>query len=163
MHGQPLCLSPAYVKALHESEDTGRHVVLTVDNVDVILSERRLAFTTLAQFTELGLDPLAYRIVCLKLGYLFPDFQRIAPEAIMALSPGAINALPETLPFHKIRRPMYPLRPRHGMVSLSLLAGYYRNVLRPAREIAYNRHTRALKPPPAQKVSCVAPGFAPPP
>ena len=44
----------------------------------------------------------------MKLGYLFPDFQRIAPAAIMALSPGAINALPETLPFHKIQRPMYP-------------------------------------------------------
>ena len=44
----------------------------------------------------------------MKLGYLFPDFQRIAPEAIMAFSPGAINALPETLPFHKIQRPMYP-------------------------------------------------------
>ena len=76
--------------------------------MDVILSERRLAFTTLAQFSELGIEPLSYRIVCLKLGYLFPDFQRIAPEAIMALSPGAINALPETLPFHKIQRPMYP-------------------------------------------------------
>ncbi len=107
VHGQPLTVT-GVVKALHKSEDSGRHVVLTVDAVDVIISERRLAFTTLAQFAELRLDPLAYRIVCLKLGYLFPDFQRIAPEAIMALSPGAINALPETLPFHKIRRPMYP-------------------------------------------------------
>lgn len=106
-HGQPLSVTGA-VKKLHEGETSGRQAILGVDNLDVILSERRLAFTTLAQFSELGIDPLAYRIVCLKLGYLFPDFQAIAPEAIMALSPGAINALPETLPFHKIQRPMHP-------------------------------------------------------
>ena len=106
-HGQALQVSGA-VKLLHQSANAGRQVILAVDNVDLILTERRLAFTTLAQFAELGIDPLAYRIVCLKLGYLFPDFQRIAPEAIMAFSPGAINALPETLPFHKIQRPMFP-------------------------------------------------------
>ena len=107
VHGKPLSVTGA-VKKLYESATSGRQVILGIDGVDVILSERRLAFTTLAQFSELGLDPLEYRIVCLKLGYLFPDFQRIAPYAIMALSPGAINALPETLPFHKIQRPMYP-------------------------------------------------------
>ena len=70
-----------------------------------------MAFTTVAQFADLGMDLLDYKIVCLKLGYLFPDFQRIAPEAIMAFSPGAINAQPETLPFYKILRPMYPFDP----------------------------------------------------
>lgn len=107
VHGNPLSVDGT-VKKLHQNASGTRQVILNVDNVDVILSERRLAFTTLAQFNELGIDPLAYRIVCLKLGYLFPDFQAIAPEAIMALSPGAINALPETLPFHKIQRPMHP-------------------------------------------------------
>lgn len=110
VHGKPLTVSCA-VKALHVSETSGALAITAVDNVDVILSRRRMAFTTLAQFAELELDPLDYRIVCLKLGYLFPDFQRIAPEAIMALSPGPINALPETLPFHKIQRPMYPFDP----------------------------------------------------
>jgi len=106
-HGQPLSVTGA-VKQVYAGANSGRRVSFRIDNVDVILSERRLAFTTLAQFSELDIDPLAYRIVCLKLGYLFPDFQRIAPEAIMAFSPGAINALPETLSFHKIQRPMYP-------------------------------------------------------
>lgn len=107
VHGAPLSVTGTVVK-LNEGETSGRQVIFRVDKVDVILSERRLAFTTLAQFSDLGIDLLRYRIVCLKLGYLFPDFQRIAPEAIMALSPGAINALPETLPFHKIQRPMFP-------------------------------------------------------
>ena len=107
VHGEPLPVS-ASVKALQDDEASGRQAIIAVDKIDVILSERRMAFTSLAQFSALGLDPLDYRIVCLKLGYLFPDFQRIAPEAIMAFSPGPINARPETLPFHKLRRPIYP-------------------------------------------------------
>lgn len=107
VHGQPLPVTGA-VKTLHDSAASGKQVIFSSDNIDVILSERRLAFTTLSQFSALGLNPLDYRIVCLKLGYLFPDFQRIAPEAIMAFSPGAINALPETLPFHNLQRPIYP-------------------------------------------------------
>ncbi len=107
VHGRPLPVT-GLVQGLHERGRAGRQAILRVDRVDVILTERRLAFTTLAQFSDLGLDPLAYRIVCLKLGYLFPDFQRIAPEAIMAFSPGAVDARPETLPFHNIQRPMYP-------------------------------------------------------
>ena len=107
VHGRPLPVA-GLVQGLHELGRAGRQAILQVDRVDVILTERRLAFTTLAQFRDLGLDPLSYRIVCLKLGYLFPDFQQIAPEAIMAFSPGAVNARPETLPFHNIQRPMYP-------------------------------------------------------
>lgn len=107
VHGKPLTVS-GIVSKLRESAASGRQVILAIDNIDLILSERRQAFTTLAQFTELEIDPLHYRIVCLKLGYLFPDFQRIAPCAIMALSPGAVNALPENLPFHQIQRPMFP-------------------------------------------------------
>ena len=108
VHGQPLPVAGTVMR-LHQSDRDGRQTIVTIDSVHVILTERRLAFTTLAQFKDLGLDPLDYKIVCLKLGYLFPDFQRIAPQAIMALSPGAVNALPETLPFHKIQRPMYPI------------------------------------------------------
>lgn len=107
VHGKPLPVS-GVVSKLRESAASGRQAILAIDNIDLILTERRQAFTTLAQFTELEIDPLHYRIVCLKLGYLFPDFQRIAPCAIMALSPGAVNALPENLPFHQIQRPMFP-------------------------------------------------------
>ena len=107
IHGEPLPVN-GVVRQLRERAASGRQVILAIDNIDLILTERRLAFTTLAQFTELDIDPLNYRIVCLKLGYLFPDFQRIAPGAIMALSPGPVNARPENLPFHNIARPMFP-------------------------------------------------------
>ncbi|MYD08702.1 MAG: M81 family metallopeptidase [Chloroflexi bacterium] len=107
VHGQPLEVS-GIVQRAHESPDYGRQAILAVDNIDVILSERRMGFTSMARFSALDIDPLAYKIVCLKLGYLVPDFQRIAPLAIMALSPGAVYALPETLPFHNLKRPIHP-------------------------------------------------------
>ena len=107
VHAQPLAVR-GHVASLHTTAATGRCAIARSANIDVILTERRMAFTALAQFEALGINPLAYKIACLKLGYLFPDFQRIAPEALMALSPGAVNALPETLPFHNIQRPMYP-------------------------------------------------------
>ncbi len=107
VHGRPLAVAGA-VTQLAESAQCGKIAILRVEQVEVILTERRAAFTSLAQFEALEIDPLAYKIVCLKLGYLFPDFQRIAPAALMALSPGAVHPLPETLPFHKIQRPMHP-------------------------------------------------------
>ncbi len=107
VNGQPLEVSGS-VKSTHDNPESGRQVIFAVDNVDVVLSERRVSFTSLASFSRLGIDPLSYKIVCLKQGYLVTDFQRIAPLAVMALSPGAVYALPETLPFHKLKRPIYP-------------------------------------------------------
>lgn len=107
VHGQPLAVVGS-VQRLHESPEYGRQVLLAVDNVDVILSERRMGFTSMARFSALDINPLSYKIVCLKLGYLVPDFQRIAPLALLAISPGAVYALPETLPFHNLKRPIYP-------------------------------------------------------
>lgn len=110
IHGQPLTVM-GIVKALHTPEPGNRHAILRTGNIDVILTEQRTAFTTLAQFTDLNLEPLTYKIVCIKVGYLYPDLQPIAPKAILALSPGAINAIVEELPFKHIRRPIFPFDP----------------------------------------------------
>lgn len=110
LHGQPLTVDGS-VLTVAAPQPNNRHAVILVDSVKVIVTERRTAFTSLAQFTQLGINPLAHKIVCLKLGYLFSDFQRIAPKAIMALSPGAVDAVIEELPFKRIQRPMYPFDP----------------------------------------------------
>jgi microcystin degradation protein MlrC len=110
IHCQPLTVHGT-VLTLAEPEPGNRHVVLLVDNIKVILTERRTAFTTVAQFTQLGIDPLEHKITCVKLGYLFPELREIASKAIMALSPGVVNAVIEDLPFEHIQRPMYPLDP----------------------------------------------------
>jgi microcystin degradation protein MlrC len=80
-----------------------------VDNVTVIVTTQRKGFTTIADFTEVGVDPLSHKIVVVKLGYLFPDLIQVAPKALMALSPGASDLALERLPYHQIQRPMFPI------------------------------------------------------
>lgn len=110
VHGQPLDVS-GQVIALETPEPGNRQAVVQVGGVKAVVTGRRMAFTTVAQFQRLGLEPLAHKIVSVKLGYLFPDLQRIASRAWMALSPGAIDPLVERLPFRRVARPVYPLDP----------------------------------------------------
>ena len=87
----------------------GPVAVLNVDGVDVILSSTRLSFVDPAQLRYLGLEPLDYRIVVLKRGYLTAPFQAISERSILALSPGATNCDVTQMEFTRLNRPMYPL------------------------------------------------------
>lgn len=89
----------------------GPIAVLAVGGIDVVLSYNRIAVTELEQLHSLGLEPLDYRIVVLKVGYLFPPFQAISPRSILALSPGATNCVVSQLGYRRVRRPVYPLDP----------------------------------------------------
>jgi microcystin degradation protein MlrC len=94
---------------LAHTEGGGIEAVLRIGSVDVVVTERRKAFTTVGDFAALQLDPRAYKIVVVKLGYLFPELLEIAPAALMALSPGASDLALERLPYRRIARPMFPL------------------------------------------------------
>lgn len=109
IHGRPLPVR-GRVLSLHDADpNKGRQAVLQVESVTVILTERRCAFMAVADFEQVGIDPLAHKIVVVKLGYLFPDLLRVAPKALMALSPGAADQHLERLPYRRIERPMFPL------------------------------------------------------
>jgi len=88
---------------------SGPVAVLNVDGVDVILSSTRLSFVDPVQLRRLGLEPLDYRIVVLKRGYLTAPFQAISPRSILAFSPGATNCRIAEMEFHRVNRPIYPL------------------------------------------------------
>jgi microcystin degradation protein MlrC len=77
--------------------------------ITVVLLERREAFTTLAHFARAGVDPLAYQIVVVKLGYLYPELARVARVALLATTPGATDLDTSRLQYRYIRRPIYPL------------------------------------------------------
>ena len=77
------------VQRLAHTEGGGIEAVIRIGSVDVVVTERRKAFTTKADFAALTLNPREYKIVVVKLGYLFPELLEIAPAALMALSPGA--------------------------------------------------------------------------
>lgn len=90
---------------------TGRSAVVEVNGILAVLVSVRRAFTAPKHFEDVGIDPLAHKIVIVKLGYLFQALRDIAPRTIMALTPGFGNQVVEKLPYDNIRRPIYPLDP----------------------------------------------------
>ncbi len=90
---------------------SGPIAVLNVDGVDVILSSTRLSFVDPLQLRSLGLEPLDYRIVVLKRGYLTAPLQAISERSILAFSPGATNCDVTQMEFRRLKRPAYPLDP----------------------------------------------------
>jgi microcystin degradation protein MlrC len=86
-----------------------RFAVLRVEGVEVVLTADRRGFTTLADFSRVGIDPLARKVAVVKLGYLFPELRECAPRAILALSPGFTDLQLDRLPYRRLARPIYPL------------------------------------------------------
>ena len=84
---------------------------MNVDGIDVVLTSTRSSFEEPVQLHRLGLEPLDYRIVVLKRGYLTTPFQVIAPRSILAFTPGATNCDVTKMEFVRLRRPAYPLDP----------------------------------------------------
>lgn len=85
--------------------------VLQVDGVTLVLLSAHRAFTDPVHFQAVDIDPLAYKIVVVKEGYLFQGLRDIAPKAIMALTPGFANQTLESLEYKHVRRPIFPLDP----------------------------------------------------
>lgn len=98
------------VRSLARSQDTGHALaVLRVEGVDVVLSSGRDAFTRPEQFHQVGIDPLQFKIVVTKQGYLFSELRAIAPRVLLALSPGMTDQALARLPYRHLPRPVYPL------------------------------------------------------
>jgi len=89
-------------------ENAGRAAVIISDSITIIITETRVAFIKPAIFDSIGVDINNYKIIIVKLGYLFPDLAKIASKTILALTPGASTELLENLEYKKIRRPIYP-------------------------------------------------------
>ncbi len=87
----------------------GRSLCLSFGNIDAIFTEKRCAFIEERNFVEANTDLLSYRIVVVKLGYLFQELKPFADREIFALSDGASCVEIEKLNLKKIIRPMYPL------------------------------------------------------
>jgi microcystin degradation protein MlrC len=96
-------------KVLHIEPSANTEVLIQVDNVKVILAERRRPYHLIADMQKMGIEPLQHKIVVIKIGYLEPDLKRNAPLALLALSPGAVDQAIERIPFQRINRPIYPL------------------------------------------------------
>ncbi len=97
------------IREPHRLVQRGPIVVLTVEGVDVVLSANRLSIEEPAHLQSLGIEPLAYKIVVPKRGYLTTPLQGISPRSILAISPGVTNCDVRQLEYRRVNRPMYPL------------------------------------------------------
>ncbi|MBN1249048.1 MAG: M81 family metallopeptidase [Anaerolineae bacterium] len=99
------------VREPHRLVSRGKTVVLSVAGVDVIVTAERHSYVEPAQFRALGIDPLAYRIVVPKRGYLTAPLEAISPRSLLAISPGVTNCDVTQLDYQRVNRPIYPLDP----------------------------------------------------
>jgi microcystin degradation protein MlrC len=80
-------------------------------NLRVVITSKHIGFGDGELLPALGVRAEDHCLVVVKLGYLEPCFRSIAARAIMALSRGCSNEALETIPYRKVRRPLYPLDP----------------------------------------------------
>jgi microcystin degradation protein MlrC len=85
-----------------------RQAVVDVNGISVVLTARRRPFHEIVDFTSLGLDPISFKIVVVKAGYLVPPIAKIANPNLMALTEGAVNQDIVHLPKNQFRVPSYP-------------------------------------------------------
>lgn len=83
--------------------------VVRIGDVEAILADGPMAFTSPSQFAPCGIDPLARKIVVVKEGYLYDALTKIAPRYIMLLTPGAGDMRIESLTYTRRRKPLFPL------------------------------------------------------
>ncbi|MBF0679959.1 MAG: M81 family metallopeptidase [Devosia sp.] len=97
------------VAFLLETDDSRlREAVLRIGRIDLVVTTRRRPFHNIADFTRLGLDPHAARIIAVKSGYLSPELGPIANPGLMALSPGVVDQFVERTERLHTPRPSFP-------------------------------------------------------
>jgi len=90
-------------------EDAGPAVVLQLGGIDVLVTEKRCGIVSPEILASVGLDLADYRLVVVKLGYLWEALARVAKRAIIALTPGATCENIRQIPYRQLRRPIFPL------------------------------------------------------
>lgn len=99
---------PVKIKARLKRKNMGS-VVISTEGIDVIVTAKREAFTSPSKIKDFGVDPFDYKIIVVKLGYLFDDLRKISKRSIMALTPGSSSLDLSNIKYRKLKRPVYPL------------------------------------------------------
>lgn len=104
---RPVAITARVVFVEPASAPAERRAVVEVEGVTLVLTARRRPFHEVRDFTALGLEPRAFKIVVVKAGYLVPEIAAIADPNLMALTDGAVNQDIERLASEH-RVPTYP-------------------------------------------------------
>lgn len=84
-------------------------VVIRVEGIDLLITEVRTCITSKKTFYEFDLKFDDYKIIVLKLGYLWPEFYDVAKDYLMVFTKGSTCEVVEECEFHVLPRPIYPL------------------------------------------------------
>ena len=89
--------------------NAGPSATLDCGDMTVVVTKNRAAMCRPDIFESVDLDYSPFKIVVVKLGYLFPELAAKAERAILAFTPGSSTERLEDMNMKKIRRPMFPL------------------------------------------------------
>lgn len=87
----------------------GPSVTLDCGKFTVVITKNRASMCRPDIFESVDLDFSPFKIVIVKLGYLFPELAKVAERAILAFTPGSSTERLEDMHMKNIRRPMFPL------------------------------------------------------
>lgn len=82
--------------------------LIRIGGIDVIITERQFASIYKDIFSWFGVNKDDYKVVVVKLGYLFPELEEIADDSILAMTNGSTCEIILNCDFKNIRRPIYP-------------------------------------------------------
>lgn len=104
----PVDVTAEVIFLLEVEKPLFREAVVRIGGIDLVITARRRPFHNIADFTKLGLDPHAAKIIAVKSGYLSPELGPIANPGIMALSPGVVDQFVERTVRNHTPRPSFP-------------------------------------------------------
>lgn len=87
----------------------GPSAVLDCGNMTVVITKNRAAMCRPDIFDSININYNKFKIIVVKLGYLFPELARVASRAILAFTPGSSCERLQDMNMKNIRRPMFPL------------------------------------------------------
>lgn len=89
--------------------NAGESATLDCGDMTVVITKNRASMCRPDIFESIDLDYSKFKIVVVKLGYLFPELAKEAERAILAFTPGSSTERLEDMNMKNIRRPMFPL------------------------------------------------------
>lgn len=87
----------------------GPSATLDCGDFTIVITKNRASMCRPDIFESVDLKISDYKIIVVKLGYLFPELAKIAERSILAFTPGSSTERLEDMHMKNIRRPMFPL------------------------------------------------------
>lgn len=87
----------------------GPSATLDCGDITVVITKNRASMCRRDIYESIDIDISKFKIIVVKLGYLFPELAAIADRSILAFTPGSSTERLEDMNFKNIRRPMFPL------------------------------------------------------